>query len=90
VECLSRFLAGTQAVAFSLSSDKDEHYRWLQKELIRFDYLSLKKPEGQRLLAATIDPPDRPVPQDRPIETPSANRSGFQTLLHRPRYPATR
>ena len=40
---LSRFLEGTQAAAFSLSNDKDERYRWLQKKLTRFDYLSLKK-----------------------------------------------
>ena len=45
VEHLSHFLQGTQAVAFSVSSDKDKRYRWLQKELVRFDYLSLNKPE---------------------------------------------
>jgi len=43
VDHLSHFLEGTQAVAFSVSSDKDKRYRWLQQELVRFDYLSLKK-----------------------------------------------
>jgi len=43
VEQLPHFLQGTQAVAFSVSSDKDKRYRWLQQELVRFDYPSLKK-----------------------------------------------
>ncbi len=29
VEHLPRFLEGTPAIAFTVSSDKDEHYRWL-------------------------------------------------------------
>ncbi|WP_419623687.1 hypothetical protein [Thiolapillus sp.] len=45
IEHLSNFLEGTQAVAFTISSDKDKRYRWLQKELVRFDYLSLNKPD---------------------------------------------
>ena len=45
VEHLSHFLQGTQAVAFSVSSDKDKRYRWLQRELVRFDYLSLNNPD---------------------------------------------
>ncbi len=45
IEHLSNFLEGTQAVAFTISSDKDKRYRWLQRELVRFDYLSLNKPD---------------------------------------------
>jgi transposase InsO family protein len=32
------FLSGTQAVAFSVISDKDTCYRWIQGELIKFRY----------------------------------------------------
>ena len=45
IEHLSNFLEGTKAVAFTISSDKDKRYRWLQRELVRFDYLSLNKPD---------------------------------------------
>ena len=40
---LSAFLAGTQAVAFSLATDKDTTYRWIQKNLILFQYWELGK-----------------------------------------------
>lgn len=39
VDQLREFLSGTRAVAFSVISDKDECYRWLQGELARFRYL---------------------------------------------------
>lgn len=39
VDQLREFLSGTRAVAFSVISDRDECYRWLQPELIRFRYL---------------------------------------------------
>ncbi len=32
IEHLSNFLEGTKAVAFTISSDKDKRYRWLQRE----------------------------------------------------------
>lgn len=38
---LKDFLAGTQPVAFSISGDKDDRYRWIQRELVRFRYLGL-------------------------------------------------
>jgi len=37
------FLSGTQAVAFSIISDKDTCYRWLQGELVKFQYLTLAR-----------------------------------------------
>ena len=40
---LSAFLSGTQAVAFSVLSDKDTCYRWVQTELVKFHYLNLSK-----------------------------------------------
>ncbi len=43
VEQLKDFLSGTQAVAFSVLSDKDDCYRWLQKELVKFRYLTLSR-----------------------------------------------
>jgi hypothetical protein len=39
VDQLREFLSGARAVAFSVISDKDECYRWLQGELARFRYL---------------------------------------------------
>ena len=40
---LSAFLSGTQAVAFTVLSDKDACYRWVQAELVKFRYLTLSK-----------------------------------------------
>jgi predicted nucleic acid-binding protein len=40
---LGAFLSGTQAVAFSVLSDKDACYRWVQTELVKFRYLTLSK-----------------------------------------------
>jgi transposase InsO family protein len=45
VSQLTEFLTGTQAVAFSVLSDKDERYRWIGGELIRFRYMTLGKRE---------------------------------------------
>ncbi len=43
IEQLTQFLEGNQAVLFSLNSSKIEHYKWFQRELIRFKYGSLGK-----------------------------------------------
>jgi transposase InsO family protein len=40
---LKDFLCGTQAVAFSVISNKDASYRWIQAELVRFKYLSCSR-----------------------------------------------
>ena len=40
---LAEFLTGTQAVAFSVLSDKDACYRWIQGELVKFHYLTLHR-----------------------------------------------
>ena len=42
---LEEFLAGTQPVAFSVLSTKDECYQWIQATLIQFEYLPLSKPQ---------------------------------------------
>jgi hypothetical protein len=39
IDQLTDFLSGTQAVAFSVLSDKDTCYRWIQGELVKFRYL---------------------------------------------------
>ena len=39
IDQLEDFLSGTQAVAFSVISDKDACYRWIQGELVKFRYL---------------------------------------------------
>ncbi len=43
IEQLTEFLSGTQAVAFSVISDKDDGYRWIQRELVKFHYLTLPR-----------------------------------------------
>ncbi len=35
---LRQFLDGTQSVIFKLNAGKSEHYRWIRRELIRFNY----------------------------------------------------
>ena len=47
---LAAFLDGTQKVAFAVVTDKDSRYRWVQKTLVRFGYLSLKRAERGILL----------------------------------------
>lgn len=44
IEQLTDFLLGTQSVAFSVLSKKDDCYLWIQKELVRFRYLKLSRP----------------------------------------------
>jgi len=43
IDQLVDFLSGTQAVAFSIISDKDACYRWIQGELVKFRYLRLSR-----------------------------------------------
>lgn len=43
IDQLTDFLSGTQAVAFSVISDKDACYRWIQGELARFHYRGLPR-----------------------------------------------
>ena len=43
IDQLEDFLSGTQTVAFSVISDKDACYRWIQGELVKFRYLKLSR-----------------------------------------------
>jgi transposase InsO family protein len=43
VDQLAEFLSGTQAVAFSVISDKDDCYRWIQGVVVKFRYQRLGK-----------------------------------------------
>jgi len=45
IEQLAKFLSGTQAVAFSVISNTDDCYRWIQRELTKFRYRSLPRPD---------------------------------------------
>ncbi len=45
VSDLAEFLSGTRSVAFCVLSNKDERYRWIEGELVRFRYLALGKRE---------------------------------------------
>ena len=43
IDQLEDFLSGTQTVAFSVISDKDACYHWIQGELVKFRYLRLSR-----------------------------------------------
>ena len=43
LEQVSQFLDGTQAVAFTVLSDKKDRYQWIARTLIRFEYDKLKR-----------------------------------------------
>ena len=43
IDQLVDFLSGTQAVVFSVLSDKDACYQWIQATLVRFSYLTLPR-----------------------------------------------
>lgn len=43
IEQLLQFLEGTQAVIFKLDTIKKKRYQWIQRELIRFDYMAINK-----------------------------------------------
>jgi transposase InsO family protein len=43
IDQLTDFLSGTQSVAFSIISDKDACYLWIQGELVKFRYLRLSR-----------------------------------------------
>jgi hypothetical protein len=42
---LEEFLAGTQPVAFSVLSTKEERDQWIQATLLKFAYLTLSRPQ---------------------------------------------
>jgi len=43
IDQLSQFLDGTQSVIFKLDTIKKKRYQWIQRELVRFDYMKLCK-----------------------------------------------
>ncbi len=45
IEELERFIQGNQTVAFTVLGDKNQRYQFIQKTLIKFRYITLKKPD---------------------------------------------
>ena len=43
IAAISQFLAGTQAVAFSVATTQQERYHWVRKTLVKLQYLLLGK-----------------------------------------------
>jgi transposase InsO family protein len=43
LDAIKQFLEGTQAVAFNVATDKADRYRWVQKALVKHQYLLLGK-----------------------------------------------
>ncbi len=50
IDAISRFLDGTQAVAFSVLSDKQGHYRWVQKTLVKHRGIMTKQNDKRRYI----------------------------------------
>ncbi len=57
---LTDFLSGTQAVAFSVISEKDACYLWLQKELAKFRYRVLPRRAKGVVIRYLMPTPPRP------------------------------
>jgi len=66
IDQLVDFLSGTQAVAFSVISDKDACYRWIQGELVKFRYLRLSR-QGKGVVP-TKNPIHQPVRTSGPAK----------------------
>ncbi len=45
LDAVKQFLDGTQEVIFNVAADKPERYRWVQKTLVKHQYLQLGKPD---------------------------------------------
>ncbi len=45
LDAVKQFLDGTQEVVFNVAADKPERYRWVQKTLVKHQYLQLGKPD---------------------------------------------
>lgn len=45
IEELEHFIQGNQAVAFTVLGDKSERYTFIQETLVKFRYITLKKPD---------------------------------------------
>lgn len=43
LDAVKQFLEGTQDVAFNVATDKRERYRWVQKTLVKHNYMRLGK-----------------------------------------------
>jgi hypothetical protein len=54
IDQLQDFLCGTQAVAFGVISGKDDCYRWLQGELVKFRYLQCSRQDKGIILRYLI------------------------------------
>jgi transposase InsO family protein len=46
IEQLDRFLSGSQVCVYEVQDSKSELYRWIQRTLVQFRYLTLSKPVG--------------------------------------------
>ena len=70
IDQLEDFLSGTQAVAFSVNSDKDACYRWIPGELDKFWFLRLPR-QGKRSGGGPL--PD----EDQRLRPPAAHLAGL-------------
>jgi hypothetical protein len=43
IDAIQQFLNGTQAVAFGIATNKQERYRWVQKTLVKHQYILRNK-----------------------------------------------
>ena len=47
---IEEFLAGSKTIGFRVTSTKDETYVWIQKTLVKFDYMRLKRHDRGTLI----------------------------------------
>ena len=94
---LTDFLSGTQAVAFTVLSDKDACYRWIQGELVKFQplmrarrdkgvvirYLMKVSGYSRQQITRLI----RQYRQDRHTQAPPAHGGRVYSQIHGRGYP---
>lgn len=90
LEDISSFLKGTQAVAFSVATSKQERYRWAQKALVKHQYMALGKADRgtitrylMKVTAYSLAQIKRLIQQYTKtggITVKVAHRNGFQSI----------
>lgn len=90
LEDICNFLEGTQAVAFSVATSKQERYRWVQKILVKHQYIALGKVDRgtithylMKVTAYSLAQIKRLIKQytkTGEITVKVAHRNGFQSI----------
>jgi len=88
IEQLTDFLSGTHAVAFSVISDKDACYRWIQGELVKFRYRYCSRSDKGVIIRYLMKisgysrqtlPSHYSIPENGSLAASTAHRCGFSS-----------